>query len=102
MFSANQALLASLAGATYVSPFVGRLDDISNQGIDLIKDIVTIFKNNNVQSEIIGASIRTPIHVLECAKLGVDIVTLPYSLINQMIDHPLTTQGIEKFIQDSK
>lgn len=100
IFSANQALLAARAGATYVSPFLGRLDDISYNGLILIEEIVEIFSNNDIDSEIIAASVRNPIHVAECAKMGCDIATVPYSVIKQMIKHPLTDIGIEKFKQD--
>lgn len=100
IFSANQALLAARAGATYVSPFLGRLDDISQDGLNLIADIVTIFRENNIKSEIIAASVRNPIHVLECAKLGCDIATVPYKVIEQMIKHPLTDKGLESFKAD--
>ena len=100
IFSANQALLAARAGATYVSPFLGRLDDISHNGLILIEEIVEIFSNNDIDSEIIAASVRNPIHVVECAKIGCDIATVPYSVIKQMIKHPLTDIGIEKFKQD--
>ena len=100
IFSANQALLAARAGATYVSPFLGRLDDISHNGLIWIEEIVEIFSNNDIDSEIIAASVRNPIHVAECAKMGCDIATVPYSVIKQMIKHPLTDIGIEKFKQD--
>ena len=100
IFSANQALLAARAGATYVSPFLGRLDDISHNGLLLIEEIVEIFANNDLDTEIIAASVRNPIHVAECAKMGCDIATVPYSVIKQMIKHPLTDIGIEKFKQD--
>ena len=100
IFSANQALLAARAGATYVSPFLGRLDDISHNGLILIEEIVEIFSNNDIDSEIIAASVRNPIHVAKCAKMGCDIATVPYSVIKQMIKHPLTDIGIEKFKQD--
>ena len=100
IFSANQALLAARAGATYVSPFLGRLDDISHNGLILIEEIVETFSNNDIDSEIIAASVRNPIHVAECAKMGCDIATVPYSVIKQMIKHPLTDIGIEKFKQD--
>ena len=100
IFSANQALLAARAGATYVSPFLGRLDDISVCGTDLIRDIVEIFEVAGIDTEIIAASVRNPIHVVECAKMGCDIATVPYSVIKQMIKHPLTDIGIEKFKQD--
>ena len=100
IFTANQALLAAKAGATYVSPFLGRLDDISTPGIDLIESIVQIFDNYGIETEIIAASIRNPIHVTDCALAGADIATVPYSVIETMINHPLTTAGIEKFQKD--
>lgn len=100
IFSANQALLAARAGATYVSPFLGRLDDISTPGIDLIESIVQIFSNYNISTEIIAASVRNPIHVTDCALAGADIATVPYSVIEQMTKHPLTDQGIVKFQED--
>lgn len=102
IFSANQALLAARAGATFVSPFVGRLDDISENGTDLIRTIAEIFSIHDIKSEIIAASIRNPIHVTDCALAGADIATVPYSVIEQCTKHPLTTTGIEKFIQDYK
>lgn len=100
IFSANQALLAARSGATYVSPFLGRLDDISCDGITLIKDISEIFRVFDIKTEIIAASVRNPIHVIECAKAGANIATIPYSVFTQMLKHPLTNQGIEKFISD--
>lgn len=100
IFSAAQALLAARAGATYVSPFLGRLDDISMPGIDLINDITEIFMMHNIETEIIAASVRNPIHVIDCAKAGADIATVPYSVLVQMTKHPLTDQGIEKFQKD--
>lgn len=100
IFTANQALLAARAGAAFVSPFLGRLDDISQPGIDLIESIVTIFNNYGIETEIIAASVRNPIHVTDCALAGADIATVPYSVIEQMTKHPLTTQGIEKFQKD--
>ncbi len=100
IFSANQALLAARAGATYVSPFVGRLDDISTLGCELIKTISQIFKTYEIKTEIIAASIRSTIHVTECALAGADIATVPYGVIEQCTKHPLTTAGIEKFQQD--
>lgn len=100
IFSANQALLAARAGATYVSPFVGRLDDINMPGTDLIADIVEIFEIHGIETEIIAASIRSTMHVTECALAGADIATVPYKVIEQMTKHPLTTQGIEKFQKD--
>jgi transaldolase len=102
IFSANQALLAARAGATYVSPFLGRLDDISMPGINLIEDIVQIFENYGLETEIIAASIRNTVHVTECALAGADIATVPYAVIEQMTKHPLTDQGIEKFQKDYK
>ena len=101
IFSAAQALLAARAGATYVSPFLGRLDDISMSGIELIKSIASIFKTHGIESKIIEASVRNPIHVIDCATAGADIATVPYSVIEMMTKHPLTDQGIEKFQQDS-
>ena len=100
IFSALQALLASRAGATYVSPFLGRLDDIGSEGIKLIEDIAEIFAIHDIDTEIISASVRNPIHVLQCAKAGADIATIPYKVIVQMINHPLTDAGIEKFLKD--
>jgi transaldolase len=100
VFSAAQALLAARAGATYVSPFVGRLDDISMPGIDLIADIMEIFEIHGIETEIIAASVRNPIHVIDCAKAGADIATVPFKVLEQMTKHPLTDQGIEKFKQD--
>ncbi len=102
IFSAAQALLAARAGATYVSPFLGRLDDISMPGIDLICDITEIFQMHNIDTQIIAASIRNPIHVIDCAKAGADIATVPYKVLVQMTKHPLTDQGIEKFQADYK
>ena len=102
IFTANQALLAARAGATYVSPFLGRLDDISMPGINLIEDIVQIFENYGLETEIIAASIRNTVHVTECALAGADIATVPYAVIEQMTKHPLTDQGIEKFQADYK
>ncbi len=102
IFSANQALLAARAGATYVSPFLGRLDDISSPGIDLIRTIAEIFNIYSLDTEIIAASVRNPIHVTDCALAGADIATVPYSVIEQCTKHPLTDQGIEKFQKDYK
>lgn len=102
VFSVNQALLAAKAGATYVSPFVGRLDDISEDGVQLIYDIVDVFTNYDITTEIIAASIRHPMHVVECAKAGADTATIPYKVLIQMTKHPLTDQGIDKFIKDYK
>lgn len=101
IFSANQALLAARAGAAYVSPFLGRLDDISQPGIDLIQTIADMFANyDDIKTEIIAASVRNPIHVTDCALAGADIATVPYKVIEQMTKHPLTDAGIEKFIAD--
>lgn len=100
IFSSSQALLAAKAGATYVSPFVGRLDDISHVGMDIIEDIQVIFENYMFNTEIIVASIRNPLHVVDAAKIGADIATIPYSVITQLIKHPLTDIGIEKFLKD--
>ena len=102
IFSANQALLAARAGATYVSPFLGRLDDISQPGIDLIRTISEIFDIYGLETEIIAASVRNPIHVTDCALAGAHIATVPYGVIEQMTKHPLTDQGIEKFQKDYK
>lgn len=100
VFTANQALLAARAGATYVSPFLGRLDDISQVGVDLIKQIVQIFDMAEIDTQIIAASVRNPIHVTDCAMAGAHIATVPYKVIEQMTKHPLTDQGIEKFQAD--
>ena len=100
VFSANQALLAARAGANYVSPFLGRLDDISTPGIELIEDITEIFMVHNLDTQVIAASIRNPIHVIDCAKAGADIATVPYKVLMQMIHHPLTDAGIAKFQAD--
>ena len=99
-FSATQALLAAKAGATYVSPFIGRLDDISEVGMDLIRDIKTIFTNYNFKTQIIVASIRNPVHVLDAAKIGADIATIPYQVLMALVKHPLTDIGIERFLKD--
>ena len=100
IFTANQALLAARAGASYVSPFLGRLDDISTKGIDLVAEIAEMFDVAGIETEIIAASVRNPIHVTECALAGADIATVPYKVIEQMTHHPLTDAGIEKFRQD--
>ena len=100
VFSATQALLAAKAGATYVSPFVGRLDDISQNGMDLIGDIMTILRNYGYPTEVIVASIRHPMHVVESALMGADIATIPYKVIAQLAKHPLTDIGMEKFLAD--
>lgn len=101
IFSANQALLAARAGATYVSPFLGRLDDISMPGIDLVRTIAEIFDIYGIETEIIAASIRNPIHITDCALAGADIATVPYEVLEAMTKHPLTDAGIEKFKKDS-
>ena len=100
IFSANQALLAARAGATYVSPFVGRLDDVGNEGMGIIEDIVQVFDVHGIDTEIIAASIRHPIHALDSAKAGAHISTIPYNVFLQMLEHPLTNIGIDKFIKD--
>ena len=100
IFNANQALLAARAGATYVSPFLGRLDDISTRGVDLISEIAQIFEVAGIDTEIIAASVRNPIHVTDCALAGADIATVPYKVIEQMTHHPLTDAGLEKFKAD--
>ena len=100
IFSTAQALLAAKAGATYVSPFVGRLDDIGFEGIDLVEDIVKIFRNYAIKTEIISASIRSSNHVIEVARVGSDIATVPYKIIESMIQHPLTVSGIQRFLND--
>ena len=100
IFTANQALLAARSGAAFVSPFVGRLDDISVRGTDLIAEVAEIFQRHGIKTEIIAASIRHPMHVTECALAGADIATVPYKVIEQMTHHPLTDQGIEKFRKD--
>lgn len=102
IFTANQALLAARAGATYVSPFLGRLDDISVRGTDLIAEIAEIFKIAGIKTEIIAASVRHPMHVTDCALAGADIATVPYAVIEKMTEHPLTDAGIEKFQADYK
>lgn len=100
IFSAAQALLAARAGASYVSPFVGRLDDVGEEGVNLVADVREIFSIHGIETEIIAASIRNPIHVIACARAGADIATVPYKIILQMIKHPLTDAGIEKFLKD--
>jgi transaldolase len=102
IFSPLQALIAAKTGAAYVSPFIGRLDDISQVGMDLVDQIVTIFDNYEFDAEIIVASIRNPVHVLEAALLGADIATIPFSVLEQLTKHPLTDIGIERFLSDSK
>lgn len=102
VFSPNQALLAAKAGASYISPFVGRLDDVSHYGMDLIRQLVTIFDNYDFDTEIIVASVRNPLHVVEAALAGADIVTIPFNVIEQMIKHPLTDVGVSRFLEDWK
>lgn len=102
VFSPLQALLAAKAGANYVSPFIGRLDDIAHTGMDLIEQIVTIFENYDFDTEVIVASIRNPVHVLEAALLGADIATIPFSVLDQLAKHPLTDIGMERFLADWK
>jgi transaldolase len=100
IFSASQALLAAKAGAAYVSPFIGRLDDISQTGMDLIEQIVTIFSNYSFKTEVLVASIRNPVHVVEAALLGADVATMPFSVLQQLMKHPLTDIGLKKFLAD--
>ncbi len=101
-FSASQALLAAKAGATYISPFVGRLDDISISGMDLISQIVQIYSNYNYQTEVLVASIRHPLHLVEAALMGADVCTIPFAVINKLFNHPLTDIGIDNFLSDWK
>lgn len=101
-FSVNQALLAAKVGATYISPFVGRLDDISAEGMDLIEDIVQAYDNYEFGTRVLVASIRHPIHLKEAALMGADVATIPFSVFNQLVKHPLTDQGLEKFLADAK
>lgn len=100
VFSANQALLAARAGAAYVSPFLGRLDDIGHNGLELIAQIAEIFDRHGIETEIIAASVRHPVHVTEAAMNGAHIATIPFKVLNQLVKHPLTDQGIEKFLAD--
>lgn len=100
VFSVNQALLAARAGATYVSPFLGRLDDIGYDGMGLLQDIIQVFHNYQLTTQVIAASIRHPMHVVEAAKIGADIATIPYKVLLQMIEHPLTKIGIDRFLAD--
>ena len=102
VFSANQALIAAKAGATFVSPFIGRLDDIGNDGMAILSDILEIFRNYGIKSEIIAASIRHPEHVRQAALLGAHIATIPFKVLGMMFNHPLTDKGIEKFLEDWK
>jgi transaldolase len=99
-FSASQSLLAAIAGATYVSPFLGRLDDLSTSGMDLVRDIVQIYRNYGIKTQVIAASIRHPLHVVEAAKAGADVVTLPFAVLQAMLKHPLTDIGIQRFLDD--
>ncbi|MCH8566895.1 MAG: fructose-6-phosphate aldolase [Balneolales bacterium] len=99
-FSSTQALIAAKAGASYISPFLGRLDDISTDGLQLIEDIVTIYTNYSFQTEVLAASIRHPMHVVECARLGADVATMPLSVMEGLLKHPLTDSGLEKFLSD--
>ncbi|MBS3944933.1 MAG: fructose-6-phosphate aldolase [Melioribacter sp.] len=101
-FSASQALLAAKAGATYISPFVGRLDDISHDGMDLIKQIIQIFKNYNYKTQVLVASIRHPLHLVDAAMMGADVATMPFDVIEKLFKHPLTDIGLEKFLSDWK
>ena len=100
IFSSNQALLAAKAGTAFVSPFIGRLDDISHEGMNLVDEIVAIFNNYGFETEIIVASIRHPLHVVEAALAGADIATIPFSVLDKMVKHPLTDIGMEKFLKD--
>lgn len=99
-FSSTQALIAAKAGATYISPFLGRLDDISTDGLTLIEEIVTIYSNYGYQTQVLAASIRHPMHVVECAKIGADVATMPLSVMESLLKHPLTDIGLEKFLSD--
>lgn len=99
-FSASQALLAAKAGATYISPFIGRLDDISDDGMQLIADVVTIYENYGFETEVLAASIRHPMHVMEAARLGADVATMPLNVIDQLLHHPLTDRGLDQFLAD--
>ena len=101
-FSPTQALVAAKAGATYISPFIGRLDDISSNGMDLIRQIVQIYDNYGFETEVLAASIRHPMHVVECAEAGADVGTMPLDVIKKLIEHPLTDRGLEKFLSDWK
>jgi transaldolase len=102
IFSANQALLASKAGATYVSPFIGRLDDIGSEGLNLVSEIVQIFAGYDFSTQLLVASVRHPLHVIEAAKMGADVVTLPPEILDKMIRHPLTDKGLDSFLSDWK
>ena len=100
VFSANQALLAAKAGATYVSPFIGRLDDIGHNGMAIVKSIVSIFRNYQLKTQVLVASIRHPDHVVQAAEIGADVVTLPPDILGKMMKHPLTEKGLEEFLSD--
>lgn len=102
VFSANQALMAAKAGATYASPFIGRLDDAGHEGMSIVEEIVTIFRNYNFDTKVIVASIRHPLHVIEAAIIGADIATVPFAVLEKMLKHPLTTAGIKRFLDDWK
>ncbi len=102
IFSANQALLAAKAGAAYVSPFIGRLDDIGSEGLNLVSEIVQIFASYDISTQLLVASVRHPLHVIEAAKMGADVVTLPPDILNKMIRHPLTDKGLDSFLSDWK
>ena len=101
-FSANQAMLAAKAGATYISPFMGRLDDIGHDGLELIQQIRQIYDNYGFETEILGASLRSPKHVMDCAMVGADVVTLPLDVLTKLLSHPLTDIGLERFLADWK
>lgn len=101
-FSPNQALLAAKAGATYISPFIGRLDDISHVGMDLVRDILTIYRNYGFSTQVLAASLRHPLHVVEAAKAGAHVATMPFAVLQQLIKHPLTDVGLERFLSDWK
>ncbi|MFT4033335.1 MAG: fructose-6-phosphate aldolase [Siphonobacter sp.] len=101
VFSAGQALLAAKAGATYVSPFIGRLDDVSTDGLDLIESIVTIYENYGFMTQVLAASVRHPIHLIKCAEIGADVATCPLSVITSLLNHPLTDSGLKKFLEDA-
>ena len=102
VFSPSQALIAAKAGAAYVSPFVGRLDDVSNIGMDIVRDIIQIYKNYDYPTEVLVASVRHPIHVVEAAKVGAHVATMPYKIFKQLVKHPLTDAGLERFLADWK
>jgi transaldolase len=101
-FNANQAMLAAKAGATYISPFLGRIDDIGGDGLELIEQIVTIYGNYAMQTQVLAASIRHPVHVTRCAEMGADVATLPHKVILQLLQHPLTERGLATFLEDAK